>query len=135
VPKLGPPLRGPPVVVVQNTTKLHSAVNRAVHIGSVDPLLEQFVVESLVVTRLPAGAIKSTESLVLQLGGVSAQDGAGALAPVAINTVLQSPPPPFDLTQTSVGTAWFGTIPEPSTTSMLGLGLVAVASLRRSRSR
>ena len=52
MPKLGPPLRGPPVVVVQNTTKSLSAVNRAVHIGPVDQLLDQFVVESLVVTLL-----------------------------------------------------------------------------------
>jgi len=52
VPKLGPPSRGPPVVVVQNTTKPLSAVNRAVHIGSVDQLLDQFVVESLVIALL-----------------------------------------------------------------------------------
>ncbi len=52
MPKLGPPLRDPPVVVVQNATRLLSAVNHSVDIGPIGQLLDQFVTESLVVTLL-----------------------------------------------------------------------------------
>ncbi len=52
VPKLGPPSRGPSVVVVQNTTKPFSAGNGAVHLGSGGHLLDQLVVKPLVIALL-----------------------------------------------------------------------------------
>ncbi len=49
VPKLGPPSRGPPVIVVQNTTEPLPTLNRGIHPGAVDQLLDQLIVEPLVI--------------------------------------------------------------------------------------
>jgi hypothetical protein len=49
VRKLGPPSRGPPIVVVQDATEPFSALNRSIHSGAVGQLLDQLVVEPLVI--------------------------------------------------------------------------------------
>ncbi len=42
-------LRGPPIVVIQDTSESLSAIDGIVHIGLVDRLLDQLIVESLVI--------------------------------------------------------------------------------------
>jgi hypothetical protein len=49
VRKLGPPSRGPPIVVVQDATEPFSALNRSIHSGAAGQLLDQLVVETLVI--------------------------------------------------------------------------------------
>jgi hypothetical protein len=49
VPKLSPPSRDPPLIVVQDATKPLPALDSSIHAGSVGQLLDQLVVKPLVI--------------------------------------------------------------------------------------